>query len=391
MKKNFCKGLFFVSLGVAVMLTPVSNALEIQAGDWKLSMNGHVNVHAVYVDCDNSGNTVAGNALLCIGDNASSVSNGYSPASFNFGVSTNKKGYDISAHIAIEPGTTDNAAFNGNGDGESYRAYFTIGSPKMGTLKAGRAYGVFGIDVTLQDMSLAAGIGAPALVKSPLNTTFGAAGYGYIFPDRISQITYSNQTDSGLSGTIGIFQPLDLVSFGGAGFVGDSGSERPGVHGKVRFDHSAGFISSTFLVQSVNNGNANYTANAVDLTATANFGATSLTASTFKADGVGYYGLFIDAADSAGNARDTDGWFIQATHTIGNTKLGINHGVSNVDMATADTTTLIKSEQKTTAGIYYVWIPGITVSAEYSDIMAESHAGEKVENNAFSVGFSMSF
>ncbi|WP_432470522.1 hypothetical protein [Amphritea sp. HPY] len=390
MKTDFCKGLFFVGLGVTAMFAPAANALEIQAGDWKFSMNGYVNAHAVSVDCDKSGNTVAGNALLCTGENASSVSNGYSPASFNFGASTNKEGYDVSAHIAIEPGTTDNAAFNGNGDGEAYRAYFTIGNAEMGTLKAGRDYGVFGIDVILQDMSLA-GVGAPASVKSPLNTTLGGAGYGYIFTDRISQITYSNQTDSGLSGAIGIFQPLDLVSFGGAGFVGDSGSEQPGVHGKVRFDHGAGFVSSTFLTQSVNNGSANYTANAADLTATVNVGATSLAASAFKAEGVGYYGLFIDAADSAGNARDTDGWFVQATHTIGDTKFGINHGVSNVDMAAADTTTLIKSEQKTTAGVYHAWIPGVTVSAEYSAMTAESHAGAEIENNALSVGLSMAF
>ncbi len=390
MKADFNKRLVIAGMSAAVLVAPSANALEIQAGDWKFSMSGYVNAHAVSVDCDDSGNTVAGNALLCTGDDAASVSNGYSPASFNFGASTNKEGYDISANIAIEPGTTDNAAFNGNGDGEAYRAYFTIGNEDMGTVKAGRDYGVFGIDVILQDMSLAS-VGAPASVKSPLNTSLGGAGYGYIFTDRLSQITYSTKSSSGLSGAIGIFQPLDLVQFGGGGFVGDSGSKQPGIHGKVRFDHGAGFISSTFLTQSVSNGAADYTAKAIDLTATVNFGSTSLAASAFKAEGVGYYGLFIDAADASGNARDTDGWFVQATHTIGDTKLGINHGVSSVDMGAADSTSLVKSEQKTTAGVYHSWVPGVTVSAEYSVIKAKSHASQEIENNALSVGLSMAF
>jgi hypothetical protein len=57
------------------------------------------------------------------------------------------------------------------------------------------------------------------LVTSPLNTSLSGAGYGYIFADRLSQLTYSFAKD-GMSGAIGVFQPLDPVSFGGNGFVG---------------------------------------------------------------------------------------------------------------------------------------------------------------------------
>ncbi len=377
----------------AAFAAPSANALDINAGDWVFSVNGYVNAHLVHVNCDDGGATVGGNSLLCTGNNASSVSNGYSPASFSFGVATNKGGYDIAATLAVEPGSTTNAAFNGNDDGEAYRAFFTFGNDNMGTITAGRAYGVFGIDVILEDMSLA-GVGAPLLVKSPLNTSLGGAGYGYIFVDRLSQITYSAKSDSGISGALGIFQPLDLVTMGGANsFTGDSGSERPGLHGKLRYDFgSNGFVSTTFLSQQVDNaGGANYTATAFDLTGRMTFGGTSLSASGFKADGLGHSGLFFDAADSAGNPRESSGWFVQAAHTAGDTKYGINYGKTNLDMAAADTTTLLETQKKVTVGIYHSLVEGITMAVEASKLSAESHAGDELENTAVSVGVALAF
>ena len=213
------------SLVAAILFwAPSSAAFESKSGDWTFNMGGFVNAHAVYVDCDGSGLNIAGNPLLCTGDNAFSVSNGYSPASFSFSAGTTKSGYDVAATLAVEPGLTDNAAFNLNGDGEAYRAFLTVGSDGMGTILAGRSYGVFGIDAILQDMTLG-GVGAPASVKSPLNTSLGGAGYGYIFADRLSQITYSYMAGFGVGGSIGVYQPLDLLSFGGMGLVGDSGSK----------------------------------------------------------------------------------------------------------------------------------------------------------------------
>ncbi len=382
------------SLLIAAIATAISpaHAVELDAGDWKLKFNGFVNAHLVYAQCEDNGATVAGNALLCTGDNATSVSNGYSPASFSLTAATNRANYDIAATLAIEPGTTDNAAFNGNKDGEAFRAFFTFGNASMGTIKVGRDYGVFGIDAIFADMTVG-GTGAPAAIKSPINTSLGGAGYGYIFADRLSQITYYTPTNGVFSGAIGIFQPLDLVSFGGNGFVGDSGSKTPGIHGKIGLQlGKATSISSTFLQQDVNNAEgADYTASGVDLTAKTSFGGTTLVATAFKAEGLGYYGLLIDAADATGNPRDSDGWYIQATQSFGSTKIGINVGESSVDLAPSDTATQLKTEQKTTLGVYHTMSSGVTLVTEVSDITAENHAGAEINNKAFNIGFSLGF
>jgi predicted porin len=372
-----------------IIATTNTQAVEIENDGYTFGFNGYVNTHAVYVSCDDNPDIVAGNALLCAGDDATSVSNGYSPSSFQFSAATEKNGVSIKAVFAYEPGNTDNSAFNGSGDNKAYRAFFTFGNDELGTFKAGRDYGVFGIDIVLQDISLE-GVGAPALVTSPLNTSLGGAGYGYIFADRLSQLTYSFTID-GISGAVGVFQPLDPVSFGGNGFVGDSGSKTPGVHGKLRYDFDTGFISTTFLSQSVDTTFNDYDATGIDLTFVYNMGNTSLLASGFSANGLGHYGLLIDGSDNAANPRNSDGYFIQATHKLDNTKLGINYGISNVDLAPQDTAIQVKQQSKMTVGVYHTLWSLVTISAEYSNIKAENHQSGEIKNQAFSFGAAISF
>lgn len=358
--------------------------------DWDFNFHGYVNAHAVYVSCDDSGNNVVGNALLCSGADATSVSNGYSPASFQFTAATKRNGVNISAVLAIEPGTTDNSAFNGNGDNKAYRAYFMVGNNEFGTLKAGRDYGLFGIDVVLEDMALG-GVGATASIKSPLNTSLGAAGYGYIFADRLSQITYSKSFVNGIHTDIGIFQPLDSVSFGGNGYVGDSGSKQPGIHARLKYNFSQGFISSSFYNQKVDTLAGGYTAKGIDLTTAIQLENTRLTISTFDASGLGYYGLLIDSADANGTPRDTSGWFTQVTQQIGATKLGLNYGVSNIELAGIDTLNQVERQVKASLGAYHTLWDILTISSELSTMEAKNHKGLTVKNKAISLGFAVSF
>jgi hypothetical protein len=66
-------------LSAAAMLiiaTTNTQAVEIENNGYTFGFNGYVNTHAVFVSCDDNPDTVAGNALLCAGDDATSVSNG---------------------------------------------------------------------------------------------------------------------------------------------------------------------------------------------------------------------------------------------------------------------------------------------------------------------------
>ena len=366
-------------------------ALTIESGDWTLGVSGNVNSHAVFAECDNSGSKVDANALLCTGENGSSVSNGYIPASIMWTVGTEQQGYDISANIALEPGLTTNAAFNGQDDDQAIRAYLLASKEGMGTIKAGRDYGVFALDVILADMSLI-GVGAHGLVKSPLNTSFGSVGYGYIFTDRISQISYSTPFGDSTEVTVGVFQPLDLITLGaGISTTGDSGSALPGLHGKLRFNSDNGFVSASFLSQTVEAGSADYTGNAIDLTASYKFNDLGVVASCFTADGVGTAGLFIDAADINGEARASKGCFGQLTYENDSTKYGVSLGQTRLDKTSADADTLMKSQSKATIGAYHNLTDNLLMIAEYSRFNAKNYIGDKLENSSVNLGLAFFF
>ena len=173
--------------------------------------------------------------------------------------------------------------------------------------------------------------------------------------------------------------------------MGDSGSERPGVHGRLRYNHDNGFISTTFYNQHVTTDIGDYSARGVDLTGALQLDNTRISLSIFDAKGLGYYGLLIDAADANGTPRDSAGWFTQVTQTFGATKVGLNYGVSEVDLAGIDQLSQVEKQSKLSLGVYHTLWQIFTVSAELSSMEAESHNNESIENEAVSIGFSLSF
>ena len=376
-------------------LSSVASSLEITNNDWTFSLNGNVNGHYIYSNCDGKPGTVNGGVFLCTGEDASTVGNGFLPSSFDFGTKTNRGGYDVSAHLAYEAGLDFNRAFNAGGDGEGLRAWLALEKDTFGKLLVGRNYGVYGIDVILEDMVLT-GVGGTAAVKSPINTQLGGAGYGYIFTDRITQITYTVPTSDQWATQIGVFQPFDVseFSFGEVSTTNvDSGSEAPGFHGRVRRNFKQGFVSSTFLTQQVNNATANIddTSFVYDITGKVTLGKASFVASYFNAKGLGHTGLLIDSHDPSGVARDSDGYFVQASYVAGKNKIGINYGISNLEATDSDDATLLKENEKITLGLYRTLESGLLLSTEISDITATSQANEEISNNVFNVGLSFFF
>jgi len=363
-----------------------TQAVELKSDPWTLTVNGNINGHLAYVQCEDNGATIGGNPLLCTGDDATSVTNGYLPTGIDFGISRQIDGYDIGVHFAYEGGTVTNGPFNIGGSTESFRGFLTVANQDFGEIKIGRDYGVFGIDVILADMSLI-GLGAHAVAKSPLNTTLGSAGYGYIFVDRLSQINYSVPKTDNVSATIGFFQPLDPTTLGAANtFVGDSGSKSPGIHGKIRLDFERGFISTTLLTQKIDNATSSETALAWDVTAKYSIGKLSLVGSYHDASGVGHCGLMFDAIDAQGNARDSDGYFVQAMVNFSKTRVGINYGQTNLDRNLNDPATNLKQSTKVTVGVYHSLVTGLTLVAEASQYQSKNHQQQDIKNLGLNVG-----
>jgi predicted porin len=96
--------------------------------------------------------------------------------------------------------------------------------------------------------------------------------------------------------------------------------------------------------------------------------------------------------DTAGNARDSDGGYVQATYVIPmGTKLGVSYGVSKLDSTAGDTaaaTNLVKENNRLTIGAYHPLTKHLNLVAEFSAVESESHLAAQgdAKQDIFSVG-----
>src|SRR5262249_50723575 len=182
---------------IAAALAPTARAIDVQAGDWKLSVSGNVNADYIYSSCESNPVVVTG-GLACVkdiaGEGSSSVSNGLLPAALSISGATTQAGYDIGVTFGLYPGisTNDGGSPNlantstsrntalGSASLDVRQVFLTFGNKDMGTILAGRNIGLFQADAILNDMTLL-GVGAGnGNYPAPAKTSLGATGLGYI-------------------------------------------------------------------------------------------------------------------------------------------------------------------------------------------------------------------
>lgn len=401
--------------GAALLAAPAaSQALEIQAGDWKFSMSGNVNVHYINTQCDDTAELVSGGVACNIGtgndteDRSSSISNGLLPAAFVFGASTTQKGWDISGNLGLYPGISTNdggspnlqnnpgsGALTNTGLGTTgldvRQVFMTFGNKDVGTFMLGRNFGLFGFDAIINDMTIP-GVGAGnGSYAAPANTSLGSIGLGYIYADTLAQMNYTTPDLGGLKLTVGIFDPVEPVG------VTPTPEGAPGFHGKLAYTAGPLYLSVTFITQEQEGPTdaQDFDSTGFDVGGKYTAGPLEVLGWYYNGSGMGTTALFLLASDGAGDERDSDGFLAQITYKIADTKLGLNYGESNLDLATADGpaagSSLVEKNSKYTVGVYHSLTPNLTLLAEFSDLESEAHNGDKNDSSNFNVGAFLSF
>lgn len=404
------KNQIMLAVTAALAMTALSSAQAAtwQAGDWELGIGGNVNTFYTVTTCDGgdlgaNGGTMTGLACADLDaggtatSNTHSVSNGLLPASLNVSAKTKQNGYDLSGNVNVYYGLASQDSNGLKGDAldfstvDARQVYMTFGNEKMGTVKAGRDFGLVGFDAIINDMSLI-GNGATFAAAGPGHTTLGGLGYGYAYTDRLSQINWTSPKKNGLEATVGVFNPVDGQESNGKS-TADGGA--PGIHGKVSYSWDKGngvkgTVSASALNQKVKLANGDKPSiQAADLFAKVDVNNASFAGSVFQGEGMDTLGMggiiFPGFNSTTGESEEVEGYMAQASYKLNKTKLGVNYAQSKQTNLTK-----VKND-KVTVGAYHNLTDSLTLIGEVSQQESELDGVGTDKTGSVAVGAMLSF
>ena len=389
----------------------------IDVGGWKVEFSGNVNGFLSDVKCesDPAGPVLAGLACgsLSGGDyDDNNVRTGLLPSWLGFHAERTEGEIKYGVTIGFQPGIDSGADLTGapidGGLGlnsTNFRQVFLeFSGTDWGGIKIGRDLGLFGSDAILSDMTLS-GVGTVSdLTQGGGNTSLGRIGVGYLYADWKGQVQYSSPNWGGFSFNVAVVDPWGLVNLSGvsldAGSFSQEGSTY-GLEGKVAYAWEGDFsgkVWASFISQKLKSANPalnDEDALGFDVGAKVGFGGFELVGYYYTGEGIGSAGFLFDAVDAAGNTRDSDGMYAQATYKIPGpgTKIGVSWGESNLDRGSADpvTTSLFETNESIVFGIYHPLTSALQLVLEYTQTEASAHNGNEAEEKAIAVGAILSY
>lgn len=392
--------------GAVLASASVANAgITWDAGDWTVDMNGNVNAFAAMTSADDS-NTVNGGLAGTKGndDDQVGINTGHLPSWLGFTATTRQNDIDTSVTISFQPGAGNTTALQGgnsaNAATENRQAFLTFGDKSWGSIKVGKDLGIFGSTAILNDMTLL-GVGAGS-VTAGNTTTLGRIGTGYVYADWIGQIAYTTPNMNGFQATLGITQPwtantalsTTTVSSGSSGT-----NDEFGLQAQASYSWTGDFAGKLWVggfsqnVENIADGGtgSSDTSTAFEAGVSTSIYNINLVAYGYSGEGLGTTSLLGDAYDTQGNARDSDGGYVQATYVIPTgTKLGVSYGQSNLDANAIDSGairgTLVESNEMLTIGAYHPLTKHLNLVAEFSNVESENHNGDSNESDTFALG-----
>ena len=382
--------------GAVLALSASANAgIIIPAGEWTLDVNGNVNAFANFTKHKGGGETITG--ALVAGkqaheDTAVGINTGLLPSWLGFTGTTRQNDTDVSFTISMQPNASDNSA---HGDAKTplfRQSFLTFGDKSWGSFKLGKDLGIFAGDAILNDMTLlgVGGVGAGG-GTSGQSTTLGGIGSGYIYPSWKGQIAYTTPNFNGFQATVGITNPNQAA--GAAAAAGASlFQDRFGVEAKASYafaqDNFSGKLWASGATYDVTTSTTvAYTASVADIGLNINAGNAGVTGYYYSGEGVGTTSFGASGATVGGTKRDSDGGYIQATYILPTkTKVGLAYGISKLDLATGDATTLVKDNERMTLGLYHPLTKHLNLVAEYNDVSSKNHANAERDARTGSLG-----
>ena len=397
------------ALDMSHVVRMTDKGVGMQLGDVAVTFSGSVNGYYVHDSGDKPiANHVVSGGLASVGSKSSAVRNGLLPGYLKIDVTTQQAGWDVGAHFGLYPGINSVTGVGGANSAGSPTAlstagidfrqtYLTFGKPNIGEFKVGRDIGLFGSEGILNDITLLS-VGSPGANAAPSNTSLGRIGIGYIYTDFQPQITYTSPNLHGFQATVGAFQPLETAGR-------NETNKNPGFQGKLTYDWKGGKLGVRVWLSGITQKHdatdllPGYTGSGFDLGSKIRFGPATLTGYYYGGRGIGTTGLFILSTDTLGNRRDTHGYYVQGTYTIGKLSLGVSYGGSYLKLTGAEKDdralggvagvydpTLLDHNTSWVGGARYGLTSWVTLISEYAHTNSTAHGGNHASSDAVATG-----
>lgn len=386
-------------IACAALFAGSAGAVGLQGDNWSVDVGGIVNAYYTATACTGDevgGAALASRALGCAGeDHKTSIGNGLLPSGLITKFKTQQEGFDIGGTIGImvHAATSSGVATNTNVDVR--QAFFTIGTPEMGTFKIGRDYGVFGANAILNDMTLL-GAGAPTQATQRGRVTLGHIGAGYTYLDNYGQISYvSPSFGGGFTFTAGVMSPVDAGVFASKNY--------PQIQAQIQYANDtvkiwAGAKTQRFFANAfVPTPDPNNPDQTFVITPSDDFNEFAAeVGASFTAGGFGFLAN-IQGGNGIGILSDGDqgdlnglNYLLQGTYKFTDkAKFGISYGKSkNDDNKTYNDVynASFKSNENLTVGWYYALTSSITLAAELGETRSKDYIGDEAKQYGGSFG-----
>ena len=402
--------------GMIVLMLMSINAQAFESmkmGDWDVDISGNINGFLTNVDCNANGNGTVAGGLACgsmaPSRNVGSIRTGLLPSWFGFHAKQDTGGLTTEINIGFQPGIDGGAQSNDldgalQNNSENLRQVNLKFGSTWGTIMIGRDLGVFGSDAILSDMTLL-GVGTVSdLTAGGGNTSLGRIGVGYLYADWKAQIQYTSPAFGGFSFSLAVVDPWGLGGLSGDSLTSGSFAQKAdtyGFEGKGSYswggDDSAmtGKVWASFITQALESNIglfSNETATGLDVGAKLGFGGFEVVAYLYDGDGIGTTGFLLDAMDSLGNTRNSDGYYLQGSFKFGGagTKVGVSIGESNLDLGPGDgaasSSTLVKTNESIVLGLYHPLTSSLNLVLEYTETDATAHNGNTATEKTYAIG-----
>ncbi len=384
-----------IKLAVAsALLAAASNAsagIMIPAGDWTLDIGGVVNTYYTSTRLSGSaatpgyGGAFIGGSATGSSQTVSNITTGLLPNYLSVSGKTRQNDLDVAFTISINPGSSTTHAGEQGSNQENRQAFLTFGDASWGSIKLGKDLGIYASDAILNDMTLL-GVGSGAGKLAGNTTTLGRIGTGFVYADWKSQVAYSSPNWNGFSFTAGVTQAWNAIAVNSpsSGTSANRGGSSPAFEGKASYSWAGDFAGKVWvsgITQKVDG--ANDRAESADIGATVNVAGFGLTGYYYGGSGIGQTVQLNGGFDLFGNARDSQGGYVQATYTIPGvgTKLGASWGRSETEANSNEAITGTLRDEMWTLGAYHPLTKHLNLVAEYSDAKTEVTGSNVAANN----------